>query len=261
MANNPSVTFEIKCWEGDWDILLKTGRIKKIIKNCRYPFDERILYVNNVNDRAKVSRAAEKYLKDGTLTGVVFVEDLADKVLAGLGIEKESFKGGYYYSIQELTGIYNCRTKYLLHFTADSIITNKEDWIGPAIEVMGKDPAAFTANPNWNIKTNEARDIAVSEDAQFYRGFLFSDQCYLIRADDFKKPIYGETNPASSIYPKYGGELFEKRVDSYMRNHGLYRLTSKKAYYRHQNFPSDPVRRKLLYLTGINLKKGSNHRK
>ena len=36
---------------------------------------------------------------------------------------------------------------------------------------------------------------------------------------DFKAPIYNEANPVSERYPKYGGETFEKRVDSWIRNH------------------------------------------
>jgi hypothetical protein len=250
----PSITFESKVWEGDWRIILTTGRLKRIIDACRFGFQERILYINNVNDRDRVYKAAEKYLKGSILTSIVFVDDIASKTLEHFKMSKESFRGGYYYSIQELAGIYNCRTKYLLHMTGDSIITNKESWIGGSLERMEKDNSIFVANPNGDMQ--DVTQNLVEEEKDFYRGFGFSYQCYLIRAEDFRKPIYGETHEASKRYPDYGGELFEKRVDSYMHNHNLYRLTSKKALYKHQNFPKDPVRRALVYLTGINLKKG-----
>lgn len=251
----PAITFETKIWERDWKLILRTGRIKRMIDACRYEFAERILYINNVNDGDAAAREAAKLLKDKTLTSIMFVEALADKALEAFNVTKESFGEGYYYSVQELAGIYNCRTEYLLHFSGDSIITNKESWIAEAIETMEKDKTAFVANP-WDGRPAAPGLETISEDENFRYSTGFSDQCYLIRAADFKKPIYNETNPAASVYPVYAGELFEKRVFSYMKNHGLFRLTSKKAVYKHQNFPRDPIRRALVYLFGLNLKKG-----
>jgi hypothetical protein len=253
---NPTITFETKCWEKDWKLVMRTGRLRKMIRMCRHDLDERILYINNVENREKVLAEAYKYIKDGTLTSAVFVDDLAQQALDFFEIDRGSFKGGYYYSIQELAGIYNCRTDYLMHFSGDSMITNREPWIDAAIGRMEADKSILVANPNWDRKNTEAKAESLSEDAEFFRGFGFSDQCYLIRAADFKKRIYNEKHEASRRYPDYAGEIFEKRVDSYMRNHNLQRITSMKAFYRHQNFPRDPLRRALVYLTGINLKKG-----
>ncbi|HDQ25963.1 MAG TPA: hypothetical protein ENN43_04375 [bacterium] len=251
-----AVTFETKVWEGDWRFVLCTGRLEKMIKSLNYGFNEKILYINNVKDRARVGRAAEKKRRRGVIDSYVFVEDMAPDTLAHFNMTQEDFKGGYYYSIQELTGILNCRTKYLLHMAGDAMVSNREKWIDMSIDRMEKDPSIFAANPNGDPQ--DVMQNLVEEEEDFYRGFGFSDQCYLIRADDYKKHIYNETHEASKRFPRYGGELFEKRVDSYMRNHGLYRLTSKKALYKHRNFPADRVRRAILYITGINLKKGGN---
>jgi hypothetical protein len=87
----------------------------------------------------------------------------------------------------------------------------------------------------------------MSEIEDFYIGFGFSDQCYLIKTSDFKKSIYNEINTNSERYPKYGGELFEKRIDSYMRNNNLYRITSKEISYIHKNFP----KKKYFFLNNI----------
>jgi hypothetical protein len=41
------VTFETKCYERDWELLLQTDRLQAMIaRNC-YPFAEKILYINN----------------------------------------------------------------------------------------------------------------------------------------------------------------------------------------------------------------------
>jgi hypothetical protein len=250
-----TVTFETKCWERDWKLLLCTGRLRDMVERCNYPFAERILYVNNVRDNGRVMKAAQRLKNDGTITEVVFVEDLAQQALAGLGIDKESFRGGYYYSIQELVGIFHCKTDYLLHFSSDSIQTNSEPWIDQAVERMEANGALFAANPNWDETGRQAKEESVSEDDLFFFSSGFSDQCYLVRPDVFRRPIYNEEHPASMVYPRYGGELFEKRVNSYMRNHGCSRLTSKNTFCVHKNYPRDPFRRWIMYHTGINLKK------
>jgi len=59
----------------------------------------------------------------------------------------------------------------------------------------------------------------------------------MVRTADFRQPIYSEQNAASSRYPGYGGELFEKRVDSWMRNHGHLRATYRHGAYEHESGP------------------------
>ena len=81
------------------------------------------------------------------------------------------------------------------------------------------------ANPTWNDEYTVAQNESIFEDNRFLKSFGFSDQCYLIKTKDFKQNIYKENNPLSNRYPSYGGELFEKRVDSWMRNNNYYRIT------------------------------------
>jgi hypothetical protein len=250
------VTFETKCWERDWKLLLRAGRLESMIERCNFNFDSRVLYVNNVADAGRVMAEAQSLVKTGVLTGAVLVEDHAAAALARFGIDKSSFAGGYWYSIQELVGIHLCKTPFLLHFSSESMITTGGEWIVPAIDRMEMDECIVVANPNWDQYGDQAKAESFSEDDLFFRGRGFSDQCYLVRAAGFAAPIYNETNASTDVYPRYGGELFEKRVNSYMRNHGLCRITHKTVYFRHKNFPRDPFRRMIMRLTGVNLKKG-----
>lgn len=242
------VTFETKCYEKDWEILLKTDRLEKMINNCNYEFKEKVLYINNVQDIKKVCSYADKMVDRGILTSYVAVEEYADKVLNFFEINKEDFRGGYYYSIQELTGIYLCKTKYLLHFSGDAFIKKPFHWIDDAIERMSTSCKIKTANPVWNNKYDEARNESIDEDEEFYIGYGFSDQSYLIKAEDFKKPVYNEKNIESERYPGYGGELFEKRVDAWMRNNDFLRLTCKNGSYIHKNYPKNKFLRKIYLL-------------
>lgn len=230
------VTFETKCYEKDWRILLKTDRLEKMIGYNQYPFKEKTLFINNVQAVSEVSHYADKLVSRGILTSYVVVEDFSNEVLDFFEISKESFKGGYYYSIAELVSIYLCKTEFLLHFSSDSILEDAVSWIESAILKMNSESKIKVANPTWNRKYFEARQEAFNEDTTFYIGYGFSDQCYLIRTNDFKSKIYNEHHPVSERYPHYGGELFEKRVDAWMRNHDYQRITFKHGCYIHQNF-------------------------
>jgi hypothetical protein len=230
------VTFETKCYEKDWNVLLLTNRLMNMISYNSFPFKEKILYINNVNDPVLVSEYAEKLVNQGIITSYVVVDDYANEALDYFGIMKESFRGGYYYSIAELVSIYLCKTEYLVHFSSDSILAKPFDWVTPAILKMNSNPSVKVANPVWNHSYDFARSESFAEDENFYYGYGFSDQCYLIKTSDFKANIYHEKNQASERYPHYGGELFEKRVDAFMRNRHFHRITYNKGSYIHQNF-------------------------
>jgi hypothetical protein len=243
MINYPSVTFETKCWEGDWEFLLKTPRLERMITWNNFLFAERILFINNVRNNAKVCARAEKLVKANVLTDFCLVEDHAAEALDFFQLSRDSLGRGYVYSIAELVSIYRCGTEFLLHFSGDSIPAAKTDWVVKALGEFQRNDRVKVANPIWNHKFDEARRESFDENEEFFRGFGFSDQCYLVRAADFRAPIYQETHPDSARYPGYGGELFEKRVDSWMRNHGFHRITCKHCSYVHRNFPKNPLRK------------------
>jgi hypothetical protein len=236
------VTFETKVWEKDWRYILKGDYLDKMISRCNYPFTKKILIINNVVDRVQVSKFAKEKVNDGVIDAYYFAEDYADVVLNYFKIDKDSFDGGYYYSIAELVSIYLCDTPFLLHFSSDSLLQKKhEQWIDKAITIFSSRTDIVVANPTWDFLFHEAQQESISELDDFYVGQGFSDQCYLIRMDVFKNEIYSENNLQSDRYPKYGGCLFEKRVDSFMRNHDLFRITSKDVSYIHRNFPTNRI--------------------
>lgn len=152
-------------------------------------------------------------------------------------IDRESFKGGYYYSISELVSIYLCDTEYLLHFSGDTRFEKKckMDFVATSIEFMKSNSDIAVVNPVWSYKFRSARLEAFEQRGDMLIGYGFSDQCYLIRTQEFKRPIYNEKNAVSERYPKYGGELFEKRCDAYMRNKERLRATYCKVSYLEEN--------------------------
>jgi len=232
-TSSSSVTLETKCWEGDWERILKTDHLRVLAEHNGYPFASRILMINNVSDPAEVCRSAQRAVDDGRLTRFALVEDHADKALDFFGLTRDDLGRGYVYSIAELVAIYLCETEYLLHFSGDSFLPAPCEWIPRALAMFEADHRVRVANPTWNENYQEARRESFDETSDWYIGFGFSDQCYLIRTADFRGRIYGECHPASARYPTYGEELFEKRVDSWMRNHGWVRITYRHGSYHH----------------------------
>ena len=83
------VTFETKCWEHDWEVLLKTDRLEQMIARNKFPFAQRVLIINNVDDRAEVARHAQAAVDRGVLTAFHVAADHADEALRFFQIERK----------------------------------------------------------------------------------------------------------------------------------------------------------------------------
>lgn len=228
------VTFETKCWEGDWEYMLKTDRLSKMIANNQFDFFEKILVINNVENRKVVESFAIKAVDNGVIDKFYFVEDYCDTVLKHFCIDPEFKKDkGYKYSIAELVGLYLAQGDYLLHYSSDTMQVYKTDWLSPALDLMFKNEDVVTVSPAEDRRTSK---IISKNDDRYLKTQVFSDQCYLVDLKLFKQPIYSESNEAANMYVEYGGDLFEKRVGIYLMNHGYYRIVLGNHYYYSMNF-------------------------
>lgn len=228
-----SVTVETKVWEGDYEIILGTDRLEKMIGRNSHTFDKRVVYVNNVKDYEKVSALCQHKIDQGIIDSFVLVKDFAEEALDFFGLTKESLGAGYVYSISELVSIYLCKTDYLLHFAGDACLKKRYQWMEPTFDLFEKNPDIMVATLVWNGRLDQVRKESFHEDRDFCYCYGFSDQMYLVRTADFRQRIYDEKHAFSERYPKYGGELFEKRVDSWMRNNDCKRVVWKHGSYRH----------------------------
>lgn len=232
------MTLETKCWQGDWKRILCTDWLGQLADRNRHPFDRRVLMINNVDNISRVIRHAESAVQDGRITSYIVVKEHAEKALDFFGLTAEEFGRGYVYSIAELVGLYLCQTDYLLHFAGDCMPQEHCEWLPQAMAAFEEDPRIMVANLSWDPMKYRYEHRAEAEAifgrrGTFYLGQGFSDQCYFVRADDFRRRMYKETNPYSERYPDYGGELFEKRVDAWMRNHDMIRATFSLGIYDH----------------------------
>jgi hypothetical protein len=194
--------------------------------------------INNVNNIARVVRHADRAVKDGRINRYVVVNEHAAEALNFFNLSVEDLGRGYVYSISELVSIFLCETDYLLHFAGDCMPQVTINWLDEAIHELDSDRRVKVANLSWDPAKYAFHHTAEAEavfgrSGSFYLGSGFSDQCYLVKKDDFCCSIYNEYNEASSRYPDYGGELFEKRVDSWMQNHGFIRASYVHGVYDH----------------------------
>ena len=91
----PAITFETKCYEKDWKLLLASSYLESQIDSCNIRFDKKQLIINNVEDKIIVRRYADKAVSKNIIDSYFFVSDYADAVLGKYNIEMDSFKGGY----------------------------------------------------------------------------------------------------------------------------------------------------------------------
>jgi hypothetical protein len=250
-ATDFGITFETKCYENDWEYLLKTNYLDLMISRCNVNFEFKQLIINNVENPEIVKKYAQKKIDKGIIDAFYVVDDYIDEALQFFDINKESFGKGYNYSSSELVGLYLSKTKYHLHFSSDAFLPklSKSDWIKEACQILDMNSEYVVANPCWDYEFETAIGQSVKSNfGNFIVGYGFSDQCYLVRSADFRAQIYNFKHPDSERYPKYGGELFEKRVDSFMRTNQLFRLTHSKESYVHRNFPKSLILRKIMLI-------------
>ena len=233
-----SVTFETKVWENDWKLIMNTSRLRETINLCHYNFDKKVLYINNVNNRSLVENTANTMIENGIIDKFITVDEFSELALEYFNLNKNILGKGYYYSIAELVSIYLTETKYLLHFSSDTTLAHEvaHNWLASGIEVLNTNTNVKVFNLAWNHDYNAAKTESEYEDSECYYGYGFSDQMYLIRTADFKQRIYEYYDKASERYPRHGGESFEKKVDSWMRQNHFLRATFKHSSYIHHNF-------------------------
>ena len=252
MPEKYTVEFTTSCYEKDWQLILKSSRLERMISACNYQFSKKTLFINNVKNYNKVAAAAEHLKGKKIIDNYIRIDDYAEEALSFFNIKAGQ---GYYYLIQFLMPVYLSSCDYLLNFSGDSIMINNQEWIDSAIKKMQEDKRIFVANALYDGNYKQAMRDSFDDDENFYISYGFSDQCFLINPELFRADIYNEENELSVFYPERGRGSFEERVYKYMRNHKYHRITHKRAIYRHKNLAKNWFKTFLALRLGINRKK------
>ncbi|AZQ44206.1 hypothetical protein [Nonlabens ponticola] len=241
------VTFETKVWEKDWEFILKNNYLKKVIDYCNHEFDHRQIIINNVKDLNGVKKHCDRLINNGVIDSYHAVHDHEKETLEHFQLDKTHFGAGYVYSIAEIVGIQQCPTPFLFHLSGDSWIPKDQaTWIPDGVQLLKNNKDVICVNPAWNFAFDQVQNESTKVVEPFAISQGFSDQAYLIETAVFKENIYSHDHQDSQRYPVYGGDLFEKRIDSFMRDCSKYRATHMQTSYVSKNFPRDFFSRKLL---------------
>ena len=227
------ITFETKCWEKDWQYIINGGYEEKLNPFNGYKFNEKLLFINNVLDKKLVCREADKLKEKGVIDNWYLISDYEKEVLNFFELNKNSFIAnginGYYYSISELVSIYLSKSKYILHFSSDSIfMTDGSEFLCNSLNVMETDNKVVCITPYWS-------SCKIYSGIQYF--CRFSDQCYLLNRGMFKNLIFNTPDRSEGMFPKHGGNSFECKVFSYLKNNYLTQFigTDYDHYYLHYN--------------------------
>jgi len=204
------VTFATKCYEKDWTKFL-SGAFERKLPN--YPFKDCILYLNNgvplnVDFKCNTSDVIPKI----------------DEVLEFFKLNDLDFKGGLFYSIAELTAIYECKTKYLCWVQGDTILTTDNNFVKQSIKILESEEDVSVVSPLSSVNTWH-------DDNK--KDHFFSDQCFIVRTEEFKKSIYNHDTPILNEYPSYAGVTFERLVGRYLHNTGKFRQILEDSWCEH----------------------------
>jgi hypothetical protein len=213
----PRVLFTTKTYHNDFGPMANGGFSRKWQK-CDYPFAEKWILINNVQDEDKVA----SLFKGGLDERAIKSSEYYQQALDFFGLTIADFKGGYYYSICELIELYLAKDfDYIVHFAGDCELDADGNWINPAIESL--DGKIVTASPHCQ----GARMVDLDQ--------FFSDQCYLIPVKKFRRKIYNLKEPVLPQYPPKGGDDFEHLVARYLHKFGKYRKVLGDFTYVHHN--------------------------
>jgi hypothetical protein len=199
--------FTTKCWQKDYLKYLK-GEFDR--KTPSFPFDEKILFLNNGVPSLPFP------------CKTVDVIPLIDEVLEFFDLKDSDFQGGFWYSIEELTELYVAKDfDYICHYASDC--SGGGQWVHDALTVLELEKDVSVVSPRSEVNT--------WHDRAGYDQF-FSDQCYLIRVNEFRQRIYDYPGTIPD-YPEHGGNSFEHRVAKYLRANNKYRKILDAYWYDH----------------------------
>ena len=264
------ITVATNCYEKDVYYLLERRGLKDAFDAFNYKFYERILIINTAEKSPEIVRLADECVSNGIIDAYYFpcehrseiidyfkIKSFKKIVKLRLSITQGLLKNlkkiyhfyfpqigksklinlmkreydGEGYSMGPLSAIYFAKGDYILYFTEDCIQSEGDDWIDPAVRLLTDNPQFLCARPfndcldldwykNWEIKDG------------FYIRFIFTDQMFLAPRSNLVNVDYNYYYE-NTLYPVYGGDLFEAKIFNYMQKSKQTILVSTSCKYIH----------------------------
>jgi hypothetical protein len=227
-------TFVTNVYQRTYQPTLVPGRLEQMIAAHQMNFAERLLVINNVQDRAHATELAEDAVRRRALDRFVFVEDELSTALDRCGLRLQDLGRLRHYTDWALVELCAASTDYLLHEDAEVNLVRPGAWVAPALARMTAAPELLIANPSWTPVRERVLAESFLRDGPYAIGYGISDQIFLVRRTALAGPVYGHRHWASYRYPMAEmGPIFEAWVDTFMRRNQLLRLTDLRVVYQH----------------------------
>jgi hypothetical protein len=227
-----SIALVVNTYQKTLDHVFAPGFFDELVRQNERDFDDRILLINNVDDRGRAHELANQRIKEGQISAFLDVPDLLPRAFESTGLQASDLGRLPHYSDHVLVAPFATDAEYLLYWDEGVTLARAVNWVDRSAELLANRPDVFVVSPRQDGRD---RSRPISETSEFRFNYGFSDQLFLARTDDLRHPIYKETCPVSLRYPiSHVSPVVEQRLDSYMRNHSLCRAFFKDALYLHQ---------------------------
>ncbi len=230
-----SVDCYIDCWEGSYRDLLVPSVLGQRYAAHHHPFARRVLTINNVDDPRDVVARADAAVARDECDAYVFVADALPMALERCGLRMADILPVRHFVDFHLVTVATATAEYVLHNAGDVELAQPFDWVSDAVTRLEQQQRYLVAAPNFLSHPGLIERESLRFDAPYWVGYGFTDQCFLGATQRLAAPIYREWNLVSNRYPMaHIGRIFEARIDAYMRNHKLLRITDSRIGYVHQ---------------------------
>lgn len=248
---DPQVSLFVNCFERDYRAVLSPGFMRAKAAQFRFPFKRVVVTLNNIADSSLAARLASDAVQRGEVDFFIEVTKALPEALATCGLSFSDLGIVRHYMDFALVAVTRAAPDYLLYCCAEVDLVEPFDWITDALAKLEQNRNILVVNPSWASDPEGARRESQRREGDHWVGSGFSDQCFLADAKRLAAPIYGYKHEAGARYPMSDlGDIFEKRIDAYMRHHNLLRASDRRIFYRHagvegQGYPRLPLVRRL----------------
>jgi hypothetical protein len=249
---NARVSLFVNCFERDYRQVLGPGFMRMKSNQFRFPFEKVIVTLNNIADTASAVALAKEAVGRREIDEYIEVAEALPNALEKSGLSLRDLGLVRHYMDFALVAVTCAAPGYLLYCCAEVDLITPFDWVTDAVAKMESDSRILVANPSWGSDPGGAQRESLRRDGHYWLGSGFSDQCFLVDAGRLAAPIYRYKHDAGGRYPMSDlGDIFEKRVDAYMRHHNLLRISDSRIFYNHAGveglgYPKLPLMRRIL---------------
>ena len=218
----------------------------------QFPFARVIVTLNNIADAVSAIALAKEAVERREIDEYIEVALALPEALEKCGLTLRDLGLVRHYMDFALVAVTCAAPTYLLYCCAEVDLVTPFDWVSDAVAKMESDPRILVANPSWASDPAGAQRESLRRDGHYWVGNGFSDQCFLADASRLAAPIYHYRHEAGGRYPMSDlGDIFEKRLDAYMRHQNLLRISDSRVSYKHAGveglgYPKLPLLRRLI---------------